>query len=333
MSASIPAIHAIHLLNLLGRWNVDADALVAELGLSREALSQPGARASVELMGRVLKRARELTGERDLGFFFGLQMRISAHGFLGFAAMTAPTARSAVELIPRFAPTLTDALAVTLLDEGPRVVLRLEERAPLGEAAEVVMIALLVGIWQMAHTATAQPLLGETEVTFPEPVGYRERFLHLTPRPIRFNAPFNQLSIDSASLEVPLLMADASAQKLATEQCERELLALAQKPSSPDSVRALIAAEGGLTLTLGEAAKELRTSERTLKRRLMEQGTSFAELLDTARKERALMLLKSGDLPLADVAEQVGYTELSNFTRAFRRWTGVTPHKFRASLK
>jgi AraC-like DNA-binding protein len=333
VSATIPAIHAIHLLPLLARWNVDQDSFVAELGLSREALSQPGARVSIELVERVLHRARELTGERSMGFFFGLQMRVSAHGFLGFAAMTAPTARSAVELIPRFAPTLTDALSVSLLQEGERSVLRLTERVPLGEAWEVIAIALLVGIWQMANTVTSQPLMGDTDVTFPEPPDYRERFLHLTPRPIRFGAAHNQLTIDNGSLDTPLLMADPAAQKLATEQCERELLALAQKRSTQDSVRALIAGEGGLVLTLAEIAKQLHMSERTLKRRLMEQGTSFAELLDGARKERAMVLLQSADLPLADIAEQVGYTELSNFTRAFRRWTGVTPHKFRASLK
>jgi AraC-like DNA-binding protein len=332
LSASIPAIHLVHLLPLLARWNVEPEPFVAELGLSQEAMSQPGARVSIELVERVFQRARELTGERDLGFFVGLQMRVSAHGFLGFAAMTAPTARSAVELIPRFAPTLTDALSLTLVHEGARSVLRVEERVPMGEVREVIMVALFVGIWQMASTLTSVPLTGETELTCVEPPDYRQRFLHLTPRPIRFGAPHNQLSIDSAALDAPLLMADPAAQKLAAEQCERELLALAQKRSTQDSVRALIAGEGGLALSLSDVAKKLHTSERTLKRRLMEQGTSYAELLDAARKDRALSLLQSADLSLADIAEQVGYTELSNFTRAFRRWTGVTPHKFRKSL-
>jgi AraC-like DNA-binding protein len=67
-----------------------------------------------------------------------------------------------------------------------------------------------------------------------------------------------------------------------------------------------------------------------MKRRLLAEGTSFGELLDDARKARALVLLRSPKLTLHDVAEQVGYSDLSNFTRAFRRWTGVTPSKFRA---
>jgi AraC-like DNA-binding protein len=333
VSATIPAIHALHLLALLGRWNVDTRTFAEELGLSEEALSQPGARISVELAERVIVRAREVTGERELGFFFGLQMRISAHGFLGFAAMTAPTARSAVALIPRFLPTLTDALSITLRYGEHDSSLRLEPRVPLGEASDVIITAILIGLWQMANTVTQHPLLGETEVTFDEPSQYRTRFLHLTPRPIRFGAAHNQLTIENTSLDMPLLMADPAAQKLATEQCDRELLLLAQKHNVEEQTRALLNEPSGLTLTLADVAKRLHTSERTLKRRLMEHGTSYALLLDQARRERTLLLLQSAELSLADIAERVGYTELSNFTRAFRRWTGVTPHRFRRSLR
>ncbi|MFM2417452.1 MAG: hypothetical protein RL385_2175, partial [Pseudomonadota bacterium] len=96
-----------------------------------------------------------------------------------------------------------------------------------------------------------------------------------------------------------------------------------------ETVRSALSAEGGLSLGLSDIAKRLYMSERTLKRRLMAQGTSFAALIEQVRRERATVLLETSDLPLSEVAEQVGYTELANFTRAFRRWTGVTPHRFR----
>jgi AraC-like DNA-binding protein len=62
----------------------------------------------------------------------------------------------------------------------------------------------------------------------------------------------------------------------------------------------------------------------------MSEGTSYFELLDAARKERALLLLRDAELTLEQVAERVGYSELSNFTRAFKRWTGTTPKRFRS---
>jgi AraC-like DNA-binding protein len=331
--ATIPAIHVLHLLPLLSRWNVDPAAFAAEFELHEAALAEPGARISIQQAARVLRRAHELTGERNLGYFFGLQMRASAHGFLGFAAMTAPTLRSALELVERFAPTLTDALSMRLSYAGERAMLRIEELVPLGDAREVIITALVVGIWQMASGLTAMPLAGETELTFEEPPEYRARFLHLTPQPIRFGAAHNQLTVERKALDTRLVMADPAAQRLAIEQCDRELLALTKDRATKDVVRALISEPGGLALSLVDVARRVHLSERTLKRRLMEQGTSFVELLDGARRERAVSLLQTTELGLADVAEQVGYTELSNFTRAFRRWTGVTPNRFRKALR
>jgi AraC-like DNA-binding protein len=333
VAGSIPAIHAVHFLALLERWQVDTDALVNELGLSRDALAQPGARISIDVAERVIERGCELSGERHLGFFFGLQMRISAHGYLGFAAMTSPTARDALELACRFAPTHTDALKLTLQTVDDLTVLRVEEAVPLGGAREVILTALFVGIWQMAQAATGRALSGETELMFEEPPDYRERFVHLTPRPIRFGRPHNQLSIESAALSVPLLMADPAAQKLAREQCERELQALAREPSVVERVRGFLREEGGLGLGVGDVAKRLHMSERTLKRRLMGEGTSFVELLDAERRALSMELLRTTTLSLEEVAERAGYTELSNFTRAFRRWTGTTPARFRQSLR
>jgi AraC-like DNA-binding protein len=329
VTASIPAIHVLHLLPLLERWGVDQAAFAAELSLSREALAQPGARLSIDVIGNIMRRARELTEEDGLGFFLGLQMRASTHGFLGFAAMTAPTVRSALELIPRFAPTLTDALGITLVTQGSTTCLRVAELTPLGDARAEITTAIMIGLWQMASAISGAALIGDTDLTISAPRAYRERFLHLTPRPIRFDAPHNQLCMETAALDTPLLMADPAAQQLATEQCRRELLALTRTLTTAETVRSALSAHGGLSLSLSDLAKRLHMSERTLKRRLMEQGTSFGALIEQVRRERAVLLLETSDLPLSEIAEQVGYTELANFTRAFRRWTGVTPHRFR----
>jgi AraC-like DNA-binding protein len=74
-------------------------------------------------------------------------------------------------------------------------------------------------------------------------------------------------------------------------------------------------------------------SPRTLKRKLADLGTGFSELLEEQQRERALMLLRSEQLSLEDVAARVGYSDVANFTRAFRRWTGLTPGAYRRAAK
>lgn len=73
----------------------------------------------------------------------------------------------------------------------------------------------------------------------------------------------------------------------------------------------------------------MHVSTRTLKRRLAVAGTTFSDLLDDLRRERALLLVDDRALTLDQIAYRLGYSDVANFTRAFRRWTGATPAALR----
>jgi AraC-like DNA-binding protein len=102
-----------------------------------------------------------------------------------------------------------------------------------------------------------------------------------------------------------------------------------EHPSTPvERVRALLCVQGGFR-SLTEIAEMLSTSTRSLKRHLAQHGTTFSTLLSDARRETALTLLKTSDMTLDEIAGKAGYSNLSNFVRAFRRWEGTTPTAFR----
>jgi AraC-like DNA-binding protein len=84
--------------------------------------------------------------------------------------------------------------------------------------------------------------------------------------------------------------------------------------------------------TLAVIAEHLCTQERTLQRRLAEQGTSFDLLVEAARRDRADRLLVEANRPLSQVARMLGYSEQSSFNRAFGRWFGTSPLKRRRAL-
>lgn len=336
---TLPAVHVHYLSELVARWNVEPQELVAGLDVDLAALADPAARLPLSRVEALIERARTLTREPGLGFYLGLKMRISAHGYLGFAAMSAGTLREAVELAARYAPTRTTALALRLHEAGGSASLVIEERTPLGRARDVLIFGLAVGLWQLGCALTGRPLTGGLDVAFPEP-DYFQRFAHATPGPVRFGQPLHQLLLDPGVLDLPLTMADPVALRLARESCERELDALGSREQLVERTRALLAeplpASGvpeqpASFRTIEEVAKKLHVSVRTLKRRLAEEGTAYSELLDAERRERALLLMRSGDLTLAEIADRLGYSDAANFTRAFRRWTGVSPRAFRRS--
>ena len=323
--SSLPGAYIKDFIELVGRWKVTPETLLAGLPIDFAKLSEPTTKVPLRVCEAILGRAVELTGERALAVYVGTQMRVSTHGFLGFAAMTASTAREALDLAVRFASTRTSALGLALYVEGATAALVVEERTPLTPLIrEFVVIALFIGIWQLGQALTGAPIDGVAECAFAAP-DYLGRLP--TAGRIRFDCPAHRLVFSSSVLDRALPSADVVATRLAREQCERELAEVVDA-SLPGRIRALLVESDG-TLALEDVARHLRMSPRTIKRKLAERGTAFSEIRDGLRRQRALLLLDNRELSIGDVAARLGYSELPNFTRAFRKWTGKTPLAYR----
>jgi AraC-like DNA-binding protein len=338
-STELPGAYAYELVAHCAHWGVSADALLEGTGLTLASLKDPATRLALSAYARLVERARARTGEPGLAFSVGFAMRLSWHGFLGFAAMTAANVREALSIAEQFSLTRTSAFALSTYVEGETAALVVEERVPLGDLREFTIIALLIGISRIADEMTGRTLPGVAECAFPEPAyaaAVLARARDVRPGTMRFGRPANRLVFDASILDLPILTADPAAMELARAQCDRELATLAEAEGFVGRVR--VAAAGGAGAGVGfrsldEVARRLHVSTRTLKRRLSEQGTSFSSVVDGVRRQRALLLLDDRRVVLADVAERLGYSDVANFTRAFRRWTGTTPAAFRARLE
>jgi AraC-like DNA-binding protein len=323
-------VHALHLVELAARWQVPSAELLAGSNMTEASLADPATRLPLPLIERLIERARALTGEPGLGFHLGLSMRISAHGHLGFAAMTATTLGGALSIAARFAPTRSTAIAIKLEVTGDHALVIIEENAAFGSARDVIILSLVVGIWQIGNALTGRSLHGGVDIAFSEP-SYFARFAALAPGPVRFDQPRHQLVFNKAILDLPLVLSDPAAQSLAREQCERELEAIGPRAAVVAAVRAHLPREDGGFYALPRIAKKMHMSVRTLKRKLEGDGTSYTELLDEERRGKAMLLLRRDDLAVEEIADRLGYSDAANFTRAFRRWTGTTPKAFRAA--
>ncbi len=326
---SVPGSYATHVANIAERWNVSKAALLAEIGVTPESLEDPSARIPWDDFVALVHRAQRVTGEPGFGLFMGYYGRVSAHGYLGFAAMTARVLREALELVIRFIPTQMTAIGFRLERRGLDAVLAIEEHASLGPARESILFAASVGLWQMGNTITGRELAGTADYAFPEPTFYGrlERAVGATGR-VRFDQEETRLVFPSEQLEWPLVLSDSAAMRLALEQCNKELDQLSHARALASRVSARIVDGRGDVRPLEAIARELAMSPRTLKRRLAEEGASYTALLEERRKLRSFELLRS-DLNVDQVAERLGYSDAANFTRAFRRWTNKTPRQFR----
>lgn len=326
--ATFPGAYAREIITLSGRLGVTPEPLLEGLGMSLAELEKPQTRLGLEPLTRLVLRTIELTGEPGLAFYMGLHMRLSWHGFLGFAAMTAKNVREALSLAERFSRTRTTAISLRVAQEGEIGSLTLEENVDLGALRPHLVIALFTGIGEIAYAVTGQRLRGTVDLSFPEPAHF-ERFEHLVPGTVRFERPASRILFESAFFDVPFVTADPVAMQLAREQCERELATLGEGVRLLDQVRALLREQAEGVPTIDEVAKRLHVSTRTLKRKLADHGTTYTDVVDAYLRHRALLLIDDPRLTIDEIAGRLGYSDAANFTRAFRRWTGSTPGAFR----
>jgi AraC-like DNA-binding protein len=327
---SVPASYAEQLVQLVRRWNVRPADLLAGLELTEASVQEPHRRLPLSAYAILLERARSLTGEPGLGFYIGLQKRVSGYGYLGFAAMSASSLGEALELVSRLSPMLTTSVTLRLQVEKTVAALVVEEHVDIGSARDIALIGLISGMRQIGRMFTGKTVpCTYVDLAIPEPA-YFPRFKHLMTN-ARFGQPIAQVVFDSAVLSMPLVQADRAALRLARDECERALDALGYSGDFVERVRRAIRTGGEGFRSFEAVADNLAISARTLRRMLTAQGLSFSELLDRERRDKATFLLQTSRVTLDEVAERLGYSTLSNFVRAFHRWTGLTPAAYRRS--
>jgi AraC-like DNA-binding protein len=324
---SMPGAYVLYSLELVKRWGIAPSDFLAGSGISPDSLADPRVRVPIATIVNLIERARELTREPAIGFYLGVQMGVSAHGYVGAAALAASTMRQAIDLAIRFMPILTTALQLRLRVEGRDASLIIEEHADFGPARDAILLAALYGIRHIGQGLTGQELVGYADLALPPPP-YHQRLLRIAPR-VRFDQPLHRLFFDASRLDLAYPLADPVALQIALDRCERILGTLGETPRVTARVRGLFGADKGALPSIEDIAQALHVSARTLKRQLAAEGTSFSLLVDEERRERAMFLLGSPALSLKDIADRLGYANLANFTRAFQRWTGQAPGEYR----
>jgi AraC-like DNA-binding protein len=139
----------------------------------------------------------------------------------------------------------------------------------------------------------------------------------------------NAILFDARVLDLPVVRRPEDAAAYAASSLI-QMLGHAPEETLQSQLRAILSAERPIaSSSLGEVAERLGISRQTLSRRLQERGLSFQSLKDELRRDHAIALLTGSDRSIADIAELLGYSEPSAFSRAFRSWTGVAPGRYR----
>jgi AraC-like DNA-binding protein len=310
-------------LDGLGRLGYDPHALLVGSGLRDTDLSAPDGRVSCEAYGAVLARAQQKRFTPNLALELARVTPIGAWPLIDYLVLTSDRVREGVGQLARYLRLTSSPVGVDIREDVDPI--RLEMTAPVPFAIEFDA-ALIVLHFRGETAGRFAPAAISFQHTPDEPAAF-ERVLGC---PVRTNASWNGVSIPAESWRLPLRRRDPILRRMLESQANQLLERLSDRTGVALEVqRVLVARVAGGDTRIESVARQLTMSARTLQRRLSEEGASYQELLDGARKQAAGQYLRESSLAIGEVAYLVGFSEPAAFHRAFRRWFGLTPERFR----
>ncbi len=310
---------------------VDVEAVRREIELSPDELAVDTGFVPVATLHRAWAAADRRLDRPDAALFVAGHYSPGDYGLLGFVAMTAGDLRGGLESLARYAPLWVEEPRMIMTGDG--IALRWTDGPPAEPAARFADEATLAEILHAARRLTGRCDLAPAYVTFPHAAprdaSAHARFFRC---PVRFGAAETRMVFDAVALAAPFPTSDPRLVAFLRDKAAEELATRELRSAPHERVKELIGQELPRGLPpIERIARRLATSERTLRRRLEAEGTSFRELLDETRRELAERYMLDRERSLAEIANLVGFSETSAFTRAFKRWTGKPPAAWRTS--
>jgi AraC-like DNA-binding protein len=323
---------ALGIVQALEMGGVDCRAIFPELGLDYAALSDPDARFPQDGMTRLWQRAVELSGNQAIGLNMAKVVRPASFHVVGYALMSSRTLKEGFARMVRYQRIIGEGadLSFRPTSQGYELTLAIHgDRLPAARQSIEASLAYALAFCRWMTGKPIQPLQVLFQSAAPADL---QPFEQVFQGPLKFNADHYGLLFDRADMDMPLPTANESLAQL-HDRFAGEYLARFSESRVTHQARQVLCR----LLPQGEPKREvvaqtLHLSQRTLQRRLQEEGTSFQQLLDDTRRELAQQYLAQASLSLLEVAYLLGFADPSNFFRAFRRWFGVTPGEYRAAL-
>lgn len=331
-----PALHPVYvklLLVLLHGRGIDTGALLAEAGLESATLTAGGQLIAFTPIHHLVQKAIAATGSPWLGLEFGASVHAYSHGAVGYAAVASGSVREALHAVCRFAAIRTRVVHFELNSDAHSTRLHIVESIDLGQARVFILEACLVIVERLLQALSPQGCKQlRYAIPWPQP-SWAGLYPHYLAGQLAFGAADLSVDMPAELLAQPCVSADPDAYRSAQRDCERKLEESRPGRDLASAVRKhLLACEGDYPNAV-QMAQRLNLSPRSMFRRMRSAGISYHAVLDEVRCEQAQWQLQHSDASIERIAERLGYRDTSNFSRTFRRWTGMAPSLWREQAR
>ena len=309
---------------------IKLEPLLARAGLTADQINDPEQRISAGAQIAFLQAAAEQLADDYLGLSLAEDFDCRELGLLYYVMASSDTLGDALSRAARYSRITNEAIGLQY--QGARKpalrltysgILRHEDRHQI----EFSVLAMVRMSW-----LTGRRLVPEhVSLTHVRSKGI-SRFARFLGRGVEFGSEVDEIVFPAGSADWPLVEADQRLNKILRKVCEESLRA---RKGNTGAFRVAVENTISPLLPHGQAraevvAKKLGLSERTLARRLGEEGVTFIEILQELKANLAIRYLEEERLPISKIAWLLGFEEISSFSHACRRWTGKSPRQLRS---
>ncbi len=299
------------------------------LGIDRLVLDDPDAeitdRKFVELLELI-----SIEEDQYIGLHMAMRLKCSNWGVFGHAVRNAPNVLSALNVMADFVNVFSQAVEEQLVQTEDAIGLsyRLNDSGITHRRQDSEFsLAAITSMIREATGTDIKPRLVQFEHAAPRFTREHEDFFGTAPK---FKQPINAVMFCRSVLAKPVVNADQRLYMLSLRYLSERLVERRVEHSVAVKISQIVGRQlqAGVP-SLAQVASAMHMSERTLQRRCNNEGVDFLHLVDQVRHQAAVDLLRKNNSSLTDIASELGYSQLSAFSRAFRRWTGLTPKQYR----
>jgi AraC-like DNA-binding protein len=309
---------------------VDVDAVAAAAGLDLASLENVESRIERGVWTATWRALGEAVGDPAIAFHLAGSIPFGAFDVLDYIVVSSATVRDALTRAADYWALIHDHTTVRLIDTPAGLAFEyrlVNDRVGASTySAETAFVCVLDRLKMATGVAWTPISVRFAHRCVGDPAEYEKKF----GCPVVFESDVNEIVLPPGYDATPMLRADPTLNNMLMQHAQSLLSRLPETDSFVEQVRAeIFAAMAGADPTIERVAKRLALSARTLQRRLRENGVTFNALLDSVRSEMARRLLADRAMAIGEVGFLLGFSEVSAFHRAFRRWTGKTPGEFR----
>jgi AraC-like DNA-binding protein len=294
-------------------------------------LHLPTTRISLNQMLEACRNAMRLSRNPHLAFDVGSSIHLSTYGMYGYAMLCSTDFRRTMDFAVRYHQLATPLTNIVFEEKGKCATWTIAPLAhPRIDAALYQFVTeLQIGI----HISLMRDVMGAsfapTMITVACPSSKTRLTQELAGCPVLVEQPETQIVLDTVWLDKAPTLGNRVTHAAVLEICDRHLVELGQRSGVAGRVRDVLLENIANRPDFETVAKRLRTTERTLRRQLRAQQTSFRELVDELRMQIAIKYLRDTDMTGEDIAVAIGFSDAANFRHAFRRWTRESPSEFK----